>query len=161
MRRGVQAKQWEDAVAVLRVMTRRGVLPNVYTYTTLMKACTSAGAVDAAIGVFQMMETNGVCADLQAYNSLMAAFARVPDWQQAWAVLGSVRRAGLLPDIVSYNTLLTACERCARPRRLRCFPVRPKPLSDATPAHRPCFLMIYAQRLSPRAAWRRALCFSH
>jgi pentatricopeptide repeat domain-containing protein 1 len=87
-------------------------MPTVKTYTTLIKACTAAGAPNRAVGLFAEMEADGLSADLLAYNSLMGAFSRCGEWGRAWSVLGSMRRAGVDPDIVSYNTLLKACERC-------------------------------------------------
>ena len=90
----------------------QGVEPNVITYTTLIKACTNAGASQAAVEVFYMMDAVGVKADLQAYNALMAVFSKEPNWEKCWSVLAAMRRAGIAPDVVSYNTILVACERC-------------------------------------------------
>lgn len=111
----MQAGRWRDAAELFAQMQAGRIEPTVKTYTTLIKACTAAGAPDRAIAFFAQMEAAGVRADLLAYNSLMGAFSRSGDWERAWSVLGAMRRAGVDPDIVSFNTLLKACERCGRP----------------------------------------------
>lgn len=120
----MQAGRWRAAVNIFAQMHANRIEPTVKTYTTLIKACTAAGAPDRAVALFAQMEAAGVPADLLAYNSLMSAFSRNGEWERAWSVLGAMRRAAVDPDIVSYNTLLKACQRCAACCGLRAVSVQ-------------------------------------
>jgi pentatricopeptide repeat protein len=142
----VQEGKWREAMHVVECMTALSLKPNVITYTTLIKACTSAGASDQAIRAFHMMEADGVKADLIVYNSVMAAFSQRGEWERAWSVHMAMRRAGVSPDIFSYNTLLKACQRCTS----ICFACQDRESMQPVPSERLCIYVVWKARWKAR-----------
>jgi pentatricopeptide repeat protein len=116
---------------VLDDMRRKGVPPNLITYTAVISACAkSAGsgygvyAVDKGMQAMQMMQKDGILPDIITYNALLDACAKAASAGDAFGVergqrlLRMLRDVGLTPNIITFNTLMHTCAKSSSPENL-------------------------------------------
>ena len=106
-----------EADEILRRMSRDGVEPNVYTYSTLIDGLAKAAQMDPAETAFAEMRRAKIKPSVVTYNSLLKGVVRgSTDSDRAREVLNRARALfdrmrddGVAPDLVTYNTLIDAC----------------------------------------------------
>ncbi|CAN1805165.1 Pentatricopeptide repeat-containing protein At2g03880, mitochondrial [Linum perenne] len=118
-------------------MLRHGVTPNMFTYSSVLRACTSVShlaqlhcsifkhglesdvfvrsALIDAYSNWGRLETalsvfdEMVTADLVVWNSIIAAFAHNSDGHKAMDLFKRMKRSGFMPEQSSLTSVLTAC----------------------------------------------------
>ncbi|CAJ1440157.1 unnamed protein product [Effrenium voratum] len=102
---------WLGAVAVLERLRQEDLHPDVISYTSAMKACTSSSSWVVALGLFSDMQTC-VTMDTVAYNVAIRACAAGSRWQLALALVLELSRgekgSSLAPDVATFSTAMGA-----------------------------------------------------
>ncbi|XP_063940590.1 pentatricopeptide repeat-containing protein At1g64583, mitochondrial-like [Daucus carota subsp. sativus] len=117
------------AFSLLAGIIRHGFVPNVVTYTTLIRGLISQDmpheaqllSVDQALGLFYQMNKKGISPDVITYNSLIQglcdlmnktytmmiqAYCHEGLFQEANELFWEMEANDCLPDNVTYNTLM-------------------------------------------------------
>ncbi|CAK0902754.1 unnamed protein product, partial [Prorocentrum cordatum] len=102
-----KAGQLEAGRAVLADMRRRGVAPDLYTYTALVAAC-GEGQWQLAVGLLAELQGNDLAPNAVAHGALCGALEKSHQWQRALSVLFS---GALRPTVVTFGAAMGACEK--------------------------------------------------
>ncbi|XP_020585369.1 pentatricopeptide repeat-containing protein At1g02060, chloroplastic-like [Phalaenopsis equestris] len=82
------------------------VVPNVVSYTTLMRGCCSRFMVDEAVALLGKMVDVGLKPNKMTYNTLMKGFCEAGKLDLMKSILD--KNVGFKPDICTFNTLMAA-----------------------------------------------------
>ncbi|KAJ1968229.1 hypothetical protein IWQ62_001366 [Dispira parvispora] len=99
----------EEATNIFQIFRDRGLVPNVYTYTTALRAFTQAGHMGRALSLFEEMTTAGISPNAFTYACMIKGYAGTGDADG----VGLMHRLFSVdihnePDLALYNTLLDA-----------------------------------------------------
>ncbi|XP_062102305.1 pentatricopeptide repeat-containing protein At2g22410, mitochondrial-like [Humulus lupulus] len=95
------------AIEMFEDMQARGVLPDTFTFTGLLSACSHSGLVDAGRYYFDRMKSfYGISPELEHYACMVDLFGRVGLLGEAVRLIGGMT---LKPDVVIWGALLGAC----------------------------------------------------
>ena len=86
-------------------------MPNVKSYTGVIKACCKGGRVEEAVVWLQTMADQGIKPDAAAYNRITGAWAKNGKVGEATRWLETLRDLGVSPDDRTYNSVVAACAR--------------------------------------------------
>lgn len=131
------AKLNDRAMKLFTFMLREGVMPNMYTYSSVLRACerlsdlkqlhssivkvglesdvfVRSALIDVYSKLGELLEALGVfremvTGDSVVWNSIIAAFAQHSDGDDALYLYKSMRRAGFLADQSTLTSVLRAC----------------------------------------------------
>uniref|UniRef100_A0A7S4UB72 Pentacotripeptide-repeat region of PRORP domain-containing protein n=1 Tax=Alexandrium monilatum TaxID=311494 RepID=A0A7S4UB72_9DINO len=93
----------------MQKMMRRGVLPDVISYNSVINSCARADDVTRASRWLDGLLGAGLRPDAVSYTALIASCSRRGDLQQALGWLEAMAASRLKPDVVSWTALLKAC----------------------------------------------------
>lgn len=98
----------KDAENVFRQMQRAKIEPDVFSYTSRIKAFSKARRADEAHYFFKAMVKSGIRPNRAAYNALLDAFATSKMVEEAQSIFKQMKRERCSPDLLSYTTLMNA-----------------------------------------------------
>jgi len=94
-------------------MIRRGVVPNLVCFNTVLHACAHNGDHVRAMKWLQKILNAGIVPNKITYNSMIDAHAKAGDVASAELWLQQMVAKGFHPDQITYVTLLRACSHTA------------------------------------------------
>ncbi|RKP09099.1 hypothetical protein THASP1DRAFT_29107 [Thamnocephalis sphaerospora] len=101
-----------DAVrVVLARMRADGVVPNVYTFTTMIQGAAEADNMEAAEALFKQMHAYQIQPTTHTYVALLDGYARQRNLPAVQRVLQSLQSADLTIALPVWNTVLSAFAR--------------------------------------------------
>jgi pentatricopeptide repeat domain-containing protein 1 len=97
-----QDQQWKPAVELLREMPKRGLTPNVVSYTAVLNAC---GKSQWEIALYLLDEMNkiGLRPNVMSYSSAISACAKGGQWEIALDLWDEMKEKGI-NVLISQNT---------------------------------------------------------
>lgn len=99
---------------VLSAIQRRGLKPDVITYTGLIQACSKGREPQKALSFLDAMKVSGVHPDAVAYSAAIEACARGQGLApRALQLYEELLKAGFEPQPQVYRALVTACGEAA------------------------------------------------
>nr|CAB3471164.1 unnamed protein product [Digitaria exilis] len=102
-----EAKRTNEALdVVLHRMHELGCVPNVVSYSILLKSFFKEGQVAKACDLFNKMIQQGIPPDLVTYSSIIDALCKVRAMDKAEAVLSQMADKGVHPNSWTYNSLI-------------------------------------------------------
>jgi pentatricopeptide repeat protein len=115
-----RASDFEAAVSAFEAMRSDGIVPDLSSYTNLIRALGGNGESGVqnqrrlvrVFLVFMEMQSAGVSPDLIFMNGLIEACRRCGAPDKAREVFLSMSQLGLVPDAASYSSWLLACVEC-------------------------------------------------
>jgi pentatricopeptide repeat domain-containing protein 1 len=106
---------WEGALQTFEHLQQSSLVHrNVYHYTTVLKACSRAGQMDAAMKVFRQMKANQVKPNVYTYTTLINGCAMTKKIDVALRLFAEMRLAEVPPNVRTMTALITACSRCGQ-----------------------------------------------
>ncbi|KPA81547.1 putative mitochondrial hypothetical protein [Leptomonas pyrrhocoris] len=106
---------WEGALQTFEQLQQSSLVHrNVYHYTTVLKACSRAGQMDAAMTVFRQMKANQVKPNVYTYTTLLNGCAVAKKIDLALRLFAEMRLAEVPPNVRTMTALVTACARCGK-----------------------------------------------
>ncbi|KAI0034257.1 hypothetical protein K488DRAFT_45841 [Vararia minispora EC-137] len=103
----LQAKQHNDALALIERMKRQGPTPTVTTYNTLMAHYNRLGDYKAVSWVMKKIAAEGLQGDAYTYSTLLSALLAVGKRDDAVKrVLNIMRKHDVQPNVVTYSTII-------------------------------------------------------
>ena len=103
--------QWTQALALMALMRRARVEPNVITRSASMSSCEKAAAWRQALELFSDIQSDGLEYVEITCNTAISACSKGEEWQRAQALLASMRNRGLEPNRISYGAAVVGCSR--------------------------------------------------
>eukprot|EP00439_Symbiodinium_sp_Y106_P050536 s3675_g6.t1 len=105
-------RSWTLALALLREMSERSIVPTAATYNAVLKACSSHG-LDTALKVWATMAglNHPHFPDVLTYNIMISACSDEGAWQFGLHFLSEIALQGLAADVVTFNSAISACEK--------------------------------------------------
>jgi pentatricopeptide repeat domain-containing protein 1 len=89
-------------------MEGKGLLPDLVTYSTLIKAYERAGQWERALEVMKVMQDNNITPNVITYSTAISAVAKAGQWRAALGLLEHMRKDKVQPDAVTYNYVISA-----------------------------------------------------
>merc|ERR1711865_745186 len=111
------AKQPEEAEAVLELMQQAGVAPDSSTFTSLINSWGRSKQPERAEAVLELMQQAGVAPDNHNFTSLIRACSAAKQPGRAAAVLELMRQAGVAPESSTFNSLISSWGAAKQPQR--------------------------------------------
>lgn len=93
-----------EAFTTFEEMKRKGLKPDKFTYTPLLKACSND--VDVEELVYDMKE-HGVQADVVTYNTIIKLLCQKRKWTQASRLISEMESNGIFPDSRTYSLIMS------------------------------------------------------
>eukprot|EP00897_Mesotaenium_endlicherianum_P004749 jgi/Mesen1/4301/ME000022S03586 len=133
-----QAKgKWQRGLQIIYDMERRGITPNVVSYSTLVKACEVAREGKPALEVYQRMLRVRCRPNAFTYAALIRTLGKAGEWQRAFEIFEDMRLAGDSPNVHVYNALIFALGHNGQPemlmgvyKRMRRYGVMPDAVTE-------------------------------
>ncbi len=94
------------ATKVFDLATKMNVVPNIRSYTTLVRGWCEKGCEDRAIEEMERMKAAGVRPNVVTLTTLIRSYCKDRNMRAAMSLLETMRRAGLRPNDRTYNTLI-------------------------------------------------------
>ncbi|KAG6428264.1 hypothetical protein SASPL_112515 [Salvia splendens] len=94
----------EKVEELLIEMESNNVVPDIFTYNTLISLYCKKGMHYEALCVQDRMERGGVCPDIVTYNSLVYSYCREDRMREALRLFKEIK--GAAPNHVTYTTLI-------------------------------------------------------
>ncbi|KAL3611602.1 hypothetical protein D5086_002622 [Populus alba] len=98
-------------ISLFEGMKNAGILPDEYTYNTLITCCRRGSLHEEAVAVFKDMKSMGFVPDKVTYNALLDVYGKSRRTKEAMEVLREMEVNGCSPSIVTYNSLISAYAR--------------------------------------------------
>ncbi len=92
-------------------MSQRGIHPDLFTYTTLIKGLCLEGRIGDARVVFSLMESYGMECDVVTYSTLIDGYCKAGMLEDAQLLFLEMNTKGCFPDVVTFATLIGAFAR--------------------------------------------------
>ncbi|KAJ6299092.1 hypothetical protein OIU76_020131 [Salix suchowensis] len=108
---GKMGMPWNKIKGLFEGMKNAGVLPDEYTYNTLITCCRRGSLHEEAAAVFKDMKLMGFVPDKVTYNALLDVYGKSRRTKEAMEVLREMEVNGCSPSIVTYNSLISAYAR--------------------------------------------------
>lgn len=87
-------------------MRKASILPDVVTYSLLIKASCNAGQMDNALQFFRELRRHGLAFDEMGFNTLLLACSKAEQVPGAEEVLGEMRAIGMAPTQATISILV-------------------------------------------------------
>lgn len=94
------------AYRVLQDMQRRGLIPNIYTYNTMMGVYKAAKDSGKAMSLLREMQQQEVEPDVNTYNTLISLLASNSDYDKARSLYNDMEQRSIQPNQYTFSTLL-------------------------------------------------------
>eukprot|EP00250_Pteridium_aquilinum_P017068 c23433_g9_i2 orf=217-2538(+) len=98
----------QEAVQCLEQMKSEGLIPDRITFSTALKACSSAGAISMGLNVHLEIAKTGYERDPYVGNTLLDMYARCGLLEEAKEIFDHLP----VQDVVAWNALLTGFNEC-------------------------------------------------
>jgi len=102
-------------------MKEAKVLPDAFTYNSLISACEKRLWPARAEELFREMEASGPQPDVIAYTALISCWAKSKNPEKALQLLEEMQSKGVSPNAITYSTLAWACEKAGDEAKTREF----------------------------------------
>lgn len=106
----------KQAFKMLLEMRRGGCKPDMITYTTLIKACVTAGQMERAKGLLVQMDEVDIEPDATTYNALIGGYAKQLKWRECKELMAEMDQRGIAPNLLSFSYTIRACVKARRIR---------------------------------------------
>ncbi|XP_061342688.1 pentatricopeptide repeat-containing protein DOT4, chloroplastic-like [Gastrolobium bilobum] len=93
---------YEDAIRLFYEMESKGVVPDVYSVTSVLHACACSNALDKGRDVHNYFRKNKMALSLPVSNALMDMYAKCGSMEEAQLVFSVIP----VKDVVSWNTMI-------------------------------------------------------
>ncbi|XP_062184845.1 pentatricopeptide repeat-containing protein At1g06710, mitochondrial-like [Phragmites australis] len=100
--------KFDKAFQIIKVMMRKGFVPDTSTYSKVITFLCQAMKVEKAFLLFQEMKKVGVNPDVYTYTILIDGFCKAGLIEQAQSWFDEMRSVGCSPNVVTYTALLHA-----------------------------------------------------
>eukprot|EP00913_Durusdinium_trenchii_P002364 g2182.t1 len=110
------------AEEVMSHILKRGLRPDVVTYTTLIKAYgreSSMSSAQKAVKILEDAREDGIWLDSAAFSTALYALARAGSLQQCERLLRSMGSSRVSPDSACFNSVIHACAAAGEPERAK------------------------------------------
>nr|GEV91871.1 tetratricopeptide-like helical domain-containing protein [Tanacetum cinerariifolium] len=98
----------EEAENVVEIMIKRGIVPDIVTYSTLIDGYCLQGEMAKAKTIFDSMVFEGVVPDIVPYKSLLNGYWQNLKIDEAMLLFHKMNEKGLRPNAVTYTIMLWA-----------------------------------------------------
>ncbi|KAF9619628.1 hypothetical protein IFM89_007949 [Coptis chinensis] len=105
---GKMGMPWNKILAVVDGMRSQGIMPDSYTYNTLISCCRRGSLYEEAAEIFGQMKSAGFTPDKVTYNALLDVYGKSRRPKEAMEVLREMELNEFSPSIVTYNALISA-----------------------------------------------------
>jgi len=111
---------WQTSLSMLRVMKRRGVVPNERTYGHVLYACAQSGQVRIALSLLQELQQQQPSTQVspQIWGAALHACAKAADassgLEDALSMLQYMTRQNIQVNTIHVSAFLSACAKAAR-----------------------------------------------
>lgn len=112
----INSRTLAHTLSLLDHMERHGMQPNVFTYTALIKVCTTARDGNKAFEIYEQLKASqreqhrAECKpNLYTFTTLIHACAANKDVNKAFEILEEIKKQGLEPNHYTYTALITVC----------------------------------------------------
>merc|ERR1719313_3214554 len=105
----VVARQLSEPTVLQEViddMCKASIVPDVVTYSILMKASCSSGNVQNALSLFRQIQSRGLVFDQVAFNTLLLACSKAEQIADAEDIFEEMRRVGVAPTPVTSSIMV-------------------------------------------------------
>ncbi|KAJ9557198.1 hypothetical protein OSB04_011812 [Centaurea solstitialis] len=93
--------------AILAYGLRRGVVPNVHTFSTLLNGLILEDRIVEAEKLFKKLIKGKLCVpNVVMYNTMIKGLCKVGNNETAIALVKLMKEKGCKPDVVTYNTII-------------------------------------------------------
>ncbi|KAL2930060.1 hypothetical protein RDABS01_035470 [Bienertia sinuspersici] len=96
----------DEAMELKAQMVKRGIKPDVFTYTTLFSGFEKAGKDECAMKVFKEMRNTGCKPNICTFNALIKMHGNRKKFSEMMQTFEDMKRCKCSPDIVTWNSLL-------------------------------------------------------
>ncbi|PUZ47744.1 hypothetical protein GQ55_7G190800 [Panicum hallii var. hallii] len=100
--------KFDKAFQIIKVMMKKGFVPDTSTYSKVITFLCQAMKVEKAFLLFQEMKNVGVNPDVYTYTILIDSFCKAGLIEQAQSWFDEMRNLGCFPNVVTYTALLHA-----------------------------------------------------
>eukprot|EP00960_Hanusia_phi_P047258 758317-Hanusia_phi.AAC.10 len=104
---------WREALAILNIMDKDSVQPDIVTYNTILSALRHSPDIQNVFMMLKRMKEK-LTPDIVSFNTALAACQRRCDWESGVAILEMMREEGIDRDVFTYSTLISLCDRCRK-----------------------------------------------
>ncbi|WVZ86194.1 hypothetical protein U9M48_033019 [Paspalum notatum var. saurae] len=98
----------DKAFQIIKVMMKKGFVPDTSTYSKVITFLCQSMKVEKAFLLFQEMKNAGVNPDVYTYTILIDSFCKAGLIEQAQSWFDEMRSVGCSPNVVTYTALLHA-----------------------------------------------------
>ena len=106
-----RVREWERAVALLGEMRQKGLVPDVFSFTSAISACEKSSQWERALELLSEMRGRGVEPNVVTYSAAISACEKGSQWERALELLSEMRQRGLEPNVITYSAAISACEK--------------------------------------------------
>ncbi|KAI9243747.1 hypothetical protein BDA99DRAFT_316006 [Phascolomyces articulosus] len=92
-----------------RIKEDKDLQPDVYTYSTLIKAFIQSNHLDDAFIIFDRMKQSSMIPTQPIFSNMISGCIQANEIDRAWEVFDSMRLSYHQPDEVSFTLMLQAC----------------------------------------------------
>ncbi|KAK9933323.1 hypothetical protein M0R45_020524 [Rubus argutus] len=96
----------EEALSLFEMMTRKGIQPDVVTFTCLISAFCKSGKWEEAVQIFKNMIECGTLPNVCTFNAILDALCKEGKTSEALSLMEEMIHGGVKPDISTYNSLI-------------------------------------------------------
>jgi pentatricopeptide repeat protein len=94
------------AYRVLQDIQRQGLIPNIYTYNTMMGVYKAVKDSGKAMSLLREMQQQEVEPDVNTYNTLISLLASNSEYDKARSLYNDMEQRGIHPNQYTFSTLL-------------------------------------------------------
>mmetsp|Transcript_28012 Transcript_28012/g.51003 ORF Transcript_28012/g.51003 Transcript_28012/m.51003 type:complete len:1110 (-) Transcript_28012:431-3760(-) len=107
-----KAGRSQDAFTIFYDMKQARIMPDKFTYTTLIKACVENGDVRELM--IDMRQAR-IEPDIVTYNTVIKSFCDRYKWYEALKLVTEMETSGVSPDSMTYSLLMNGLLKAGRP----------------------------------------------
>ncbi|KAK7258017.1 hypothetical protein RIF29_32394 [Crotalaria pallida] len=126
----VKSRRFNDALFLMQnLITEEGTPPmellealietydkcssSIAVFDALVRACTQAGATEAAYDVIRKLRTRGCCVTVHAWNNFLSHVLELNDIDRFWKLYKGTGSFGYIENVNTYNLVIYAlCKEC-------------------------------------------------
>ncbi|GAB4835343.1 hypothetical protein Ancab_000254 [Ancistrocladus abbreviatus] len=101
-----KAGDMDEAMQMLRLMEKRGLKPDVYTYSVIMSGYTKGGLMDEACKVLVEAKKKHSRLCPATYHTLIRGYCKLKEYDKALNLLNEMEEYGVQPNVDEYNKLI-------------------------------------------------------
>ena len=102
--------RWKEALKVFDLCVRApGVRPDIYTYTSALRACAKGHELRKALALWQVLQDRKLRRDAHVYTAMMEVCASTKHWEKALHLLQEMQKDNIKPTEVTFSAAISAC----------------------------------------------------